>query len=91
MQLTRLLTAGLVPSLVSAAVECDFATTAGGGATCENFASSWGMSLDDLKSLNAGIACPNLDAAKSYYVIDSVTFNPLACLRFKFKLYATGR
>lgn len=79
MQLTHLLAAGLVPGLVSAraahsrrAVDCDFSTTADSGATCESFAGSWGLSVDDLQKLNPGISCPDLDTSKSYCVIGTV-------------------
>lgn len=81
MQLKHLLT-GLAPGLVSAAalhrrdVACDFSTTADAGATCESFADTWGLSVDDLKKLNPAIACPDLDISKSYCVIGTVTEDP---------------
>ncbi|KAK8036237.1 hypothetical protein PG993_008851 [Apiospora rasikravindrae] len=78
MQLSHMLAAGLVPGLVSAAVECDFATSADSGATCASFASSWGLSVKDLKDLNPGITCPGLDTSKSYCVIGTVTDAPPA-------------
>jgi LysM repeat protein len=85
MQLTHLLAAGLSTALVSAkatnsrrTVACDFGTTADSGATCESFASSWGMSVNDLKDLNPGITCPNLDINDSYCVIGTVTKDPAA-------------
>lgn len=78
MQLTHLLAAGLVPGLVSAAVECDFETTADSGATCASFASSWGLSVKDLVGLNPGISCPGLDLDKSYCVIGTVIDAPTA-------------
>lgn len=77
MQQARVLIAGLlVPGMVSAAVDCDFATPADSGATCESFAGLWGLSVDDFKSLNPGIACPDLDASKEYCVIGSVNDSP---------------
>lgn len=86
MQLTHLLAAGLVPASAIASstshpntrrvVECDFATTADNGATCESFASSWGLSVDNLVKLNPGITCPNLDTSKTYCVIGTVTDEP---------------
>lgn len=76
MQLTHFLAASLVPGMVSAAVECDFATSADSGATCESFASSWGLSVDDLKSLNPGVVCSNFDSSKSYCVIGTVNDAP---------------
>lgn len=81
MHLKHLLT-GLAPGLVSAAalhrrdVTCDFSTTADAGATCESFANTWGLSVDDLKKLNPAIACPDLDTSKSYCVIGTVTEDP---------------
>ncbi|BCS24217.1 uncharacterized protein APUU_40661S [Aspergillus puulaauensis] len=82
MQPKHLLT-GLAPGLVSAAalhlrreVNCDFSTTADAGATCESFADTWGLSVDDLKKLNPAIACPDLDTSKSYCVIGTVTEDP---------------
>lgn len=83
MQLKHLFTTGLAPSLISAAalhlrrdVTCDFSTTADAGATCESFADTWGLSVDDLKKLNPAIACPDLDTSKSYCVIGTVTEDP---------------
>lgn len=83
MQLKHLLTTGLAPGLVSAAalhlrreVNCDFSTTADAGATCESFADTWGLSVDDLKKLNPAIACPDIDTSKSYCVIGTVTEDP---------------
>ncbi|KAK1779165.1 hypothetical protein QBC45DRAFT_432873 [Copromyces sp. CBS 386.78] len=84
MQLTRLqvLAAGLMPAMVSAralsrrAVDCAFATAPDRGATCESFAASWGQSVDELKKLNPGITCPNLDDSKLYCVIGTVTADP---------------
>lgn len=58
------------------AVDCAFATTADAGATCESFAASWGQSVDELKKLNPGITCPNLDTSKTYCVIGTVTADP---------------
>jgi LysM repeat protein len=85
MQLTHLFAAGLSTALVSAkatnsrrTVACDFSTTADNGATCESFASSWGMSVNDLKDLNPGIKCPNLDTNDLYCVIGTVTKDPAA-------------
>lgn len=83
MQLKHLLIIVLAPGLVSAAalhlrreVSCDFSTTADAGATCESFADTWGLSVDDLKKLNPAIACPDLDTSKSYCVIGTVTEDP---------------
>ncbi|KAK4241301.1 hypothetical protein C8A03DRAFT_12390 [Achaetomium macrosporum] len=57
-------------------VDCTFSTTADGGATCESFAASWGLSVDDLKGLNPGITWPGLDTSKTYFVIGAVTDHP---------------
>ncbi|KAL4867220.1 hypothetical protein BDV12DRAFT_198430 [Aspergillus spectabilis] len=77
MRLTHLLAAGLVPSMASAlsrrAVECTLSTTATHGATCESFASSWGLSVDSLRQLNLASLYPNLDTNQSYCVIGPVT------------------
>ena len=84
MQLTHILTAaGLVPAMVSAkeaisrrAVGCSYTTTAEDGATCDSFASSWGITAADLTGLNPGIICPNLDTSKSYCVMGTVNDDP---------------
>ncbi|KAF7554689.1 hypothetical protein G7Z17_g2696 [Cylindrodendrum hubeiense] len=83
MQLTYILAAGFLPQLLFArhvpsrrAVECDFTTTADSGATCSSFASSWGLSVETLQSLNPGITCPSIDTSKSYCVMGTVTADP---------------
>lgn len=76
--------AGLVPSIVFAkavdltprAIVCDFSTEPVSGDTCESFASSWGLSVDDLKKLNPGVQCPGLDGSRSYCVIGTVNSDP---------------
>ncbi|KAJ5369412.1 hypothetical protein N7509_014024 [Penicillium cosmopolitanum] len=77
MRLTATLAAGAIPATTAAltprAVDCDFSTTADAGDTCSSFASNWGLSVDNLKQLNPGISCPDLDASKSYCVIGTVT------------------
>ncbi|KAK3312159.1 LysM domain-containing protein [Apodospora peruviana] len=73
--------AGLVPALVTAqhpemlkrGVNCSFATAPDRGATCESFASSWGLSVEDLQKLNPGISCPDIVFGKEYCVIGEVT------------------
>lgn len=79
MHLTRfdLLTSGLLlgPGLVSAGthsrrgVDCYFETPAASGDTCESLAFSWGIPVDLFATLNPGVACPNLEAGKSYCVV----------------------
>ena len=83
MQLTLLFAAGIPAAVVATAsfivargVECSFETTADFGATCDSFASSWGLSLNELKKLNPGITCPDLDTDLSYCVIGEVTNEP---------------
>ncbi|KAL3443567.1 hypothetical protein BJX65DRAFT_285046 [Aspergillus insuetus] len=80
MHLIHLLVAGLVPGLGFAlsrrAVDCLFATIPGNAATCESFASSWGLSVTELQELNPGITCPNLDPSGSFCVIGSVIEDP---------------
>lgn len=55
MRLNYLVAAGLAPAMANAsfsrrAVLCDFATAPDKGATCESFASSWGLELSELKT-----------------------------------------
>ncbi|KGO73176.1 hypothetical protein PITC_003630 [Penicillium italicum] len=80
MHLTALLAVGAVPAMAAAitrrAVNCDFSTTADAGATCSSFASSWGLSVDNLQQLNPGITCPDLDTNKSYCVVGTGTDEP---------------
>ncbi|KAK1488016.1 LysM domain-containing protein [Colletotrichum tamarilloi] len=84
MQITHFIAAaGVLPGLVSAgsvlsrrAVDCAFSTAPSKSDTCTTFASSWGLSVDDLQKLNPGITCPALDTSKSYCVIGTVTNDP---------------
>ncbi|KAJ5647451.1 hypothetical protein N7490_003823 [Penicillium lividum] len=80
MHLAALITVGAVPAMGAAlarrAVSCDFSTPADSGATCSSFASSWGLSVENLQQLNPGITCPNLDSSKSYCVIGTATDDP---------------
>ncbi|SPJ89608.1 uncharacterized protein FTOL_12969 [Fusarium torulosum] len=80
MHLTTLLAVSLLPQLPYArsiparrAVNCVFDTSPDSRATCATFAEAWGVSEEDLKALNPGIKCPNLDTEGSYCVIGSVT------------------
>ncbi|SPJ71097.1 uncharacterized protein FTOL_00825 [Fusarium torulosum] len=80
MHLSRLLTVGLLPQLSYAlsipsrrAVDCGFSTSANSGDTCESFASSWGLTVDELKSLNPGVSCPKIDTDGFYCVVGTVT------------------
>lgn len=83
MLLKHLLSAGFVQGIVCAqaalsrrGVDCDFSTAPDSGATCESFAGSWGLSVDELKDLNPGITCPDLDTSKSYCVVGTVNDDP---------------
>ncbi|KAJ4111469.1 hypothetical protein NW768_011823 [Fusarium equiseti] len=83
MHLTTLLAASLLPALPYArsipscrGVDCSFYTTPDSGATCATFADGWGMSEDDLKALNSGINCPDIDTQNTYCVIGSVNDDP---------------
>jgi hypothetical protein len=83
MQLALLLAAGVPAAVVATAssilargVDCSFETTADFGVTCDDFASNWGLSLDELKKLNPGITCPDMDTDLSYCVIGEVTNAP---------------
>ncbi|KAJ5541561.1 hypothetical protein N7494_006637 [Penicillium frequentans] len=80
MRFTYLFTLGAAPAMAAVlshrAVNCDFATTADVGATCLSFASSWGLSVENLQQLNPGISCPNPDTSKSYCVIGTVKDDP---------------
>lgn len=79
MHLSCLLAVGLLPQLPSAlhipsrrAVDCGFATSADSGATCSSFADEWGLTVDELKSLNPGIRCPDIDTDGLYCVVGTV-------------------
>ena len=80
MHLNVLLALGIAPAMAAVlnprAVECDFSTAPDSGATCASFASSWGLSVADLKKLNPGITCPGLDTTKSYCIIGTATDEP---------------
>lgn len=80
MRFTYLFALGAAPAMAAVlshrAVNCDFATTADAGATCSSFASSWGLSVENLQQLNPGITCPTLDSSKSYCVIGTVKDDP---------------
>ncbi|KLU86068.1 hypothetical protein MAPG_05087 [Magnaporthiopsis poae ATCC 64411] len=81
--------AGLVPALVAAqhpemlkrGVNCSFATSPDRGATCESFASSWGLSVEELQKLNPDVSCPNIVAGRDYCVIGEVTADPTTTIR----------
>jgi hypothetical protein len=83
MLLKFLLAVGLIPGTVygwpahvSRGVECDFSTAPDIGATCESFASGWGISVVDLQSLNPGINCPDFGTDTVYCVIGTITNDP---------------
>jgi hypothetical protein len=63
MILTRILAVGLLPGIIFAwpahvhrGVDCQYTTAPDSGATCESFASSREISIEDLKSLNSSIS-----------------------------------
>ncbi|KAL2868995.1 LysM peptidoglycan-binding domain-containing protein [Aspergillus lucknowensis] len=76
MHLAYLLVPGLATALSRRAVECDYTTIADAGATCQSFASNWGISVETLQQLNPGIACPDLATGQSYCVIGTVNDDP---------------
>ncbi|KAI8692010.1 hypothetical protein NCS56_00195500 [Fusarium sp. Ph1] len=51
---------------------CGFVTSADSGATCLSFAGEWGLTVDELKSLNPGISCPDIDTDGLYCVVGTV-------------------
>ncbi|KAK4155343.1 hypothetical protein C8A00DRAFT_13653 [Chaetomidium leptoderma] len=56
------------------AVTCLIFAVPDSSATCESFADDWGLSsVDELKRLNPGITCPDLDTSKTYCVAGTVT------------------
>ncbi|KAL3954153.1 hypothetical protein ACCO45_012109 [Purpureocillium lilacinum] len=67
----------LLPELLAAryvrnarrGVDCTFATGANPGDTCDSFASNWGISVEQLKSLNPGVDCGKFDGTKEYCVL----------------------
>ncbi|KAJ5593733.1 hypothetical protein N7537_010637 [Penicillium hordei] len=66
----------MAAALTRCVVNCDFSTPVDAGATWSSFASSWGLSVNNLLQLNPGIACPNLDTSKAYCVIGTATDEP---------------
>ncbi|KAF1835104.1 hypothetical protein BDW02DRAFT_588426 [Decorospora gaudefroyi] len=74
MQLTRLFATGLLAGLTLA----NPAPLPDNGATCESFAASWGISVDDLKRLNPIVSCPNLGPNKECCVMGTVTDDPVS-------------
>jgi len=57
-------------------VTCNFAITASNGDTCDSIAASWGLTLDDFKTLNPGVNCPTLVVGQRYCVLGSVSTAP---------------
>ncbi|KAH7260827.1 uncharacterized protein BKA55DRAFT_504394, partial [Fusarium redolens] len=54
------------------AVDCLFTTSPDSGETCSTFASGWGLTEAELKSLNPGVKCPDIDSNGSYCVAGTV-------------------
>ncbi|KAI5307238.1 hypothetical protein KEM56_002196 [Ascosphaera pollenicola] len=50
---------GLLPHPIVAGVTCSYSSAAQKGDTCQSFADSWDLSVDDIKSLNPGLECPD--------------------------------
>ncbi|KFY33319.1 hypothetical protein V494_07732 [Pseudogymnoascus sp. VKM F-4513 (FW-928)] len=80
MQMNYLFAVGLLPELLAAAavpvrrdVSCSFSVAPSVGATCESFAGTWGISVDQFQTLNPDAQCPDLDTSKNYCVIGTVT------------------
>lgn len=53
-------------------VECDFETAPSSGDDCQSFADSWGVTIDQLKSINPGLDCNNFDDSIEYCVSGQV-------------------
>ncbi|KAL4768030.1 hypothetical protein BDW60DRAFT_211419 [Aspergillus nidulans var. acristatus] len=70
--LPELLAARSIP-LVKRGVDCSFSIAASSGDSCESFAASWGISVDDLKLLNPGLDCTKFDDFADYCVMGDVT------------------
>ncbi|KAF3479684.1 LysM domain-containing protein [Arthroderma uncinatum] len=74
MQLNYLLTLALLPELLVARVllprgdSCSHFAIANKGDTCESFSKTWVMTVANLKALNPGINCLDLEADKEYCV-----------------------
>ncbi|RYO30905.1 hypothetical protein AA0111_g5156 [Alternaria arborescens] len=81
MQLTHFFAAGFLVASASAwpahlrrAADCEFSVAiADIGTTCESFAASWHLSVDELERLNPGINCPDLDYDGLYCVVGTNT------------------
>lgn len=54
-------------------VSCTFSIAANAGDTCNSFSESWTISVEQLKLLNPGLQCPDLEAGKNYCVDGKVT------------------
>ncbi|KAL4982967.1 hypothetical protein BDW68DRAFT_194786 [Aspergillus falconensis] len=59
--------------LVKHGVDCSFSIAASSGDSCESFAASLGISVDDLMSLNPGLDCTKFDDFADYCVMGDVT------------------
>ncbi|KOS19721.1 hypothetical protein ESCO_001355 [Escovopsis weberi] len=71
----------LLPELLAAravgnvrrSVECGFGVAANPGDTCDSFATNWGISVDQLKTLNPGLDCDNFGSQDTYCIVGTVT------------------
>ncbi|KAJ5131496.1 uncharacterized protein N7515_007535 [Penicillium bovifimosum] len=72
------LTLALLPELLAArsigntfsprGVDCSFTIAPSSGDTCETFADSWGITVNDLTSINPGLDCANFNVEAEYCV-----------------------
>jgi hypothetical protein len=49
-------------------VDCSFTIAPSSGDTCETFADGWGITVNDLKSINLDLDCANVDNEAEYCV-----------------------
>lgn len=80
MQLNYFLALGFLPELLAATklplrrdVSCSFLVAPSMGDTCESFGQTWGLTVDQFKTLNPDAQCPNLDTSRNYCLIGTVT------------------
>lgn len=61
----------------SRAIECTFNAHAEAGDTCDTLASSWAISVDELKGLNPGIDCSGTLPAGAEYCVEGTGAEPI--------------